>query len=93
MKSLFKVIAIAIIIFKFASPLTAQEVVVFAGLDETIAWLESENWWGKEKRGQELSVPHAMIVAISENWQKNAPKLPVTTKKEIFYRLLIIITI
>ena len=30
-----------------------------------------------------------MIVGISERWQKNAPKLSVDTKKEIFYRFML----
>jgi len=31
--------------------------------------------WGEEKRGEQLTVPHAIIVAISERWQKNSPSL------------------
>jgi uncharacterized FlgJ-related protein len=72
-----------------AVPAGAQEVIVLAGLDETISWLETENWWGEEKRSEQLKVPHSMIAAISENWRKNAPKLPVATKKEIFYRFML----
>jgi len=70
-------------------PLWAQEVIVLSGLDETIAWLKVQSWWGEEKRDKQLTVPHTMIVAISERWQKNAPKLPVATKKEIFYRFML----
>ena len=58
-------------------------------MDETISWLKAEDWWGEEKRDEQLTVPHTMIVAISERWQKNAPKLPVATKKEIFYRFML----
>lgn len=89
MKKWSKLAAIAILVFVITSPLMAQEVVVLSGLDETIEWFKSENWWGEEKRGQQLKVPRAMIVAISKNWQKNAPKLPVATKKEIFYRFML----
>ena len=89
MKSWSKWVAIAVVVFGLATSARAQEVIVLSGLDETIAWLEGENWWGEEKRGQQLKVPRAMIVAISERWQKNAPKLPVTTKKEIFYRFML----
>jgi Bax protein len=86
----FKVLPIAIVLIVLANPpLWAQEVIVLSGLEETISWLKSENWWGEEKRDEQLTVPHTMIVAISERWQKNAPKLPVDTKKEIFYRFML----
>ncbi len=84
-----KILVIVILMFGFATPMWAQEVVVLSGLDDTIAWLKAEDWWGEEKRGEQLKVPHAMIVAITKRWQKNAPNLPVTTKKEIFYRFIL----
>ncbi len=80
-----KRLAISIVMFGLTAPLQAQEVIVLSSLEETITWLEAENWWGEENRAQRLTVPRAMIVAISENWQENAPKFPVATKKEIFY--------
>ena len=89
MKNWSKLVAIAVVLFGLANPLWAQEVIVLSGLDETIAWFKTENWWGEEKRGEQLMVPHAMVVAISERWQKNAPNLPVATKKEIFYRFML----
>ncbi|UCD82003.1 MAG: glucosaminidase domain-containing protein, partial [Desulfobacterales bacterium] len=89
MKNYPKFVVIAVVFFGLAAPLQAQEVIVLAGLDEAIGWLKSENWWGEEKRGQQLMVPHTMIVAISERWKKNAPKLPVNIKKEIFYRFIL----
>jgi uncharacterized FlgJ-related protein len=85
-----KLLSITILLIVFLKPpLWAQEVIVLSGLDETISWLKSEKWWGEEKRDEQLTVPHTMIVAISERWQKNAPKLPVATKKEIFYRFML----
>jgi uncharacterized FlgJ-related protein len=89
MKNWSKLVAISVLLFGLATPLWAQEVIVLSGLDETIAWFKTENWWGEEKRGEQLTVPHAMVVAISERWQKNAPNLPVATKKEIFYRFML----
>jgi uncharacterized FlgJ-related protein len=89
MKNWSKLVAIAVVLFGLATPLRAQEVIVLSGLDETIDWLKAENWWGEEKRGHQLKVPHTMIVAISERWKKNAPKLSVHTKKEIFYRFML----
>jgi uncharacterized FlgJ-related protein len=67
----------------------AQEVVVFGGLDDTVGWLKAENWWGEEKHGEQLQVPNAIITGISERWRKNAQKMPVPEKKEIFYRFML----
>jgi len=89
MKNGSKWIAIAVVVFGLAAPLRAQEVIVLAGLDEAIARIEADNWWNEKKRGQQLKVPRAMIVAISERWQKNAPKLPVPTKKKIFFSAML----
>jgi hypothetical protein len=29
-------------------------VIVLSGLDETISWLKSENWWGEKKRDEPI---------------------------------------
>ena len=89
MNTLFKLLTIVVVLLGFVSPVWSNEVIVLPGLDETIVWLEKENWWGEEKHAEQLEVPHAMIVAISERWQKNSPNLPVATKKEIFYRFML----
>jgi Bax protein len=89
MKNGSKWIAIAVVVFGLAAPLRAQEVIVLAGLDEAITRIKADNWWNEKKRGQQLKVPRAMIVAISERWQKNAPKLPVPTKKKIFFSAML----
>jgi Bax protein len=68
---------------------SAQEVIVLTGTKDTISWLKAENFWGEEKRGEQLQVPRAIITGISLGWQKNAAKLPVSQKKEIFYRLML----
>ena len=89
MNTYLKIWVMAVVILALTAPLKAQEVVVLPGVEETIAWLEAENWWGEEKHGEQLTVPRAMIVAISERWKKEAPQLPVATKKEIFYRFML----
>lgn len=89
MKAAFKTMIIMALLFGLSTPLWAEEVIVLSGLDDTITWLKEENWWGKEKRGEQLTVPHVMIVAISKHWQENAPNLQVDTKKEIFYRFML----
>lgn len=67
----------------------AQEIIVTAGIDEVLALMASDNWWQQRKRGVQLKVPYAIIVAISERWQKNAAQLPVNTKKDIFYTCML----
>jgi uncharacterized FlgJ-related protein len=67
----------------------SPEVIVFGGLEDTMAWLEAENWWGTEKHDQQLTAPHAIITGISQNWRTGAKDLPVSQKKEIFYRFML----
>ena len=71
------------------SPAIGQEVIVLSSHDDVIAWLEAENWWGEEKRGEHLEVPHAMITGISPRWREGAQRMPVHDKKEIFYRFML----
>ena len=70
-------------------PSAAQEVVVFGSPQETAAWLQSENWWGEAKRGEQLTAPYALITGISSRWRDTAQRLPVADKKEVFYRFLL----
>ena len=89
MKNRLKWIAIAVVLSGLAAPLRAQEVTVIGSQEETIALIEADDWWAKKKRGQQLKVPYAMVVAITERWQKNAPKLTVPTKKKIFFSAML----
>ncbi len=66
----------------------SSDVVVVTGIPELKSFLESENWWGKEDRDQQLTVPRLMVTAIRPSWQETAKKLTVPEKKEIFYRLM-----
>jgi len=70
-------------------PAAGQQVDVIGTPDQAIDWLKAENWWGEEKRGEQLAVPHAMITGISPRWKDNAQKMPVDHKKEIFYRFML----
>jgi len=70
-------------------PAAGQQVDVIGTPEQAIVWLKSENWWGEEKRGEQLTVPHAMITGISPRWRDNAQKMPVAHKKEIFYRFML----
>ena len=75
-----------------AAPLTAfaaAEVIVFGTPTEAADWLKTENWWGEEQRGVQLTVPYALITGIAPRWQKIAQEIPVPDKKEVFYRFLL----
>lgn len=86
----FLLLVIWTLILSIRAPLAvSQEVVVIGSMREVISWLESENWWGEEQRGQQLQVPHAMITGFSDRWRENALKMQVSQKKEIFYRLIL----
>jgi uncharacterized FlgJ-related protein len=66
-----------------------QEVIVLGGVEQVMQWLQSENWWGEENRDEQLTVPHAMITGINPHWRTTSQKLPVSQKKEIFYRFML----
>jgi Bax protein len=88
-KSGLKWVAITILLFGVAAPLRAQEVIVFGSQEETISFFEKDNWWVQRMPEQQLKVPHTMIVAVAERWQKTAAKVPVATKKDIFFSALL----
>ena len=68
---------------------SAQEVQVFSSPDDFIEWFQSMDWWGEPNREQQLAVPYALMTSTGANWRTNARDLPVQTKKEIFYRVLL----
>jgi uncharacterized FlgJ-related protein len=79
-------LAIALVI----APLTnAQEVIVLSGFDEITGWMKSEDWWGEEKRSEQLQVPRVLITGISPRWKDESSKLTVADKKELFYRFIL----
>jgi uncharacterized FlgJ-related protein len=82
----------SLVIFAFvawAIPAQSQEVVVFASIDDVIEWLQEEDFWGEEKRGQQLEVPRVILTGINPRWRSTAQALPVSHKKEIFYRAML----
>ena len=66
-----------------------EEVIVLAGFQETKAWLESEGWWGEANHEEQLTAPNVLITGITSRWRAEAPALPVSDKKEAFYRFLL----
>ena len=67
----------------------AQEVRVFVGHEQSIGWMESIGWWGKELRAEQLQVPRTLLIAISPSWRDEAAQMPIPVKKEFFYRCLL----
>lgn len=65
------------------------EVVVLAGFHETRDWLAAENWWGEVNRETQLSAPNVLITGIPQRWRETSSTLPVSEKKEVFYRFLL----
>jgi Bax protein len=65
------------------------EVIVLAGFEETRAWLSEEGWWGEVNREEQLSAPNVLITGISLRWRERSAALPVSEKKEVFYRFLL----
>lgn len=71
------------------SPAQGQEVIVIAGIDDAVTWFKSEDFWGESERGEQLTVPHAILTGINPRWRETSQKLPVPQKKEIFYRAMV----
>lgn len=83
--SQFLVLAVLI----WAIPAQAQEVVVFASVDELIEWYQAEDFWGEENRDEQLAVPKVMLAGITSRWRQESQNLHVPYKKEIFYRAML----
>ena len=88
MKTWLRILIMVMVLVGFTVPAWSYEVVVLPA-DAVIDWLKAEDWWGEEKRGEQLMVPRLILTGISDRWQKNAANLPVSEKKEIFYRFIL----
>ena len=85
-----KLSVISLIFLLFSSfNVHSQDVRVFAGYEQSIAWMETIDWWGEELRAEQLQVPRTLLVAISPSWRDEAAEMPVMVKKEFFYRCLL----
>lgn len=62
------------------------DVIVLSGFEETRDWLTAEGWWGEVNRESQLSAPNVLITGISLRWREESARLPVSQKKEVFYR-------
>lgn len=85
-----KIVLISLVLFFLpAMNVSAQDVRVFAGYEQSIDWMESIGWWGEELRSEQLQVPRTLLIAISPAWREAATQMPVPVKKEFFYRCLL----
>jgi len=82
-------VLVSLLLLVHANPARGQDVIVFASIDDGIAWLKKENFWGEEKRGEQLEVPNVILTGINPRWREASQKLTVPEKKEIFYRLML----
>lgn len=89
LKDAARIVCCASVFVLSAGPAAAQEVVVFGSVDDVVDWMRAENWWGEEQHDEQLQVPNAIITGISDRWRANAQKMPVSQKKEIFYRFML----
>lgn len=69
-------------------PEVLPEVLVFGTLEETKAWMDSENWWGEGDHETELESPRVLLTGVSDRWSSESKQLTVAEKKEGFYRLM-----
>ena len=88
MRTKLRILVVVMVLVGLTAPAWSYEVVVLPS-NAVIDWLKAEDWWGEEKRGEQLMVPRLILTGISERWQKNAANLPVAQKKEIFYRFIL----
>jgi uncharacterized FlgJ-related protein len=82
-------VLVSLLLLMHASPARSQEVIIFASIDDGIAMLKKENFWGEEKRGEQLEVPKVILTGINPRWREASQKLTVPEKKEIFYRVML----
>ena len=82
---------IGIFALALTGPVLADDpqVIVLSGFEQTRDWLAAEGWWGEVNRETQLSCPNVLITGISLRWREESARLPVTQKKEIFYRFLL----
>tara|TARA_R100000005_G_scaffold96736_1_gene87158 strand:- start:17637 stop:18749 length:1113 start_codon:yes stop_codon:yes gene_type:complete len=65
------------------------EVLVFASVQDLIALLEEQDWWGEPRADEPLQAPRLLITAIGPSWQEASKSIPVKDKKGLFYRLML----
>lgn len=88
--SLRAIVPVLLLVFLSWTPAAhSQEVIVFPSIDAGIAMLKQENFWGEEKRGEQLDVPRIFLTGINPRWREASQQITVAEKKEIFYRVML----
>ncbi|NJN51893.1 MAG: glucosaminidase [Gammaproteobacteria bacterium] len=62
---------------------------MFGSTTEAISVARGHRWWGSEVPGQQLSVPRVLNTGIAQRWRTESAGLPVSDKKELFFRILL----
>ena len=73
----------------WASADNLPEIQIISSVDESIKLYSAVDYWGDLNPGKILEVPPYFVVATTKVWQKQAAALPVSIKKELFYRSLL----
>lgn len=71
------------------SSLLAQEVIIFAGPEDVAEKMEARQWWGADRRAEQLDVPRIVLVRSNPSWRERAAEMPVEEKKDLFYRAML----
>jgi Bax protein len=87
-RSIFRSLII-LTVLSWAIPAQSQDVIVFASIEEVIEWLQKENFWGEDRHDDQLAVPRVVLMGINPRWRTAVEELPVSHKKEIFYRAML----
>jgi Bax protein len=66
----------------------APEIVEIESLDELMALFDQLNYNRKSWDEGNREVPHITFDSVSENWKKTSREIPVTLKKQVFFRLM-----
>ena len=65
------------------------EIVIIGSVDSSIEHFKKADFWGKEDRANQLTVPRILTVMINDSWKHEADQVTVDVKKELFYRALV----
>ena len=64
-------------------------ILILASVDEVTELFKSEGFWGPVDPQETLMVPPLLTVVTVEEWKQEAAALPVSVKKDLFYRSLL----
>ena len=66
----------------------APEVVKIQSLDELMALFDRLNYNSKSWAEGNREVPRLTFERVRENWKKTSQEIPVSTKKQVFFRMM-----